>query len=436
LIQLAWGGVVELGGRIRRARERVGLNQRQLAALTGISQPTISRVESGERSTLAVTELHRIAVATGTTVTALTRETDQADRILAAARIAATGDPGAVSVAASAAAELLELDAVLDGLSLPGRQQRREVAVSYDRRGGPAGQGRSLAAEVRRTYQLGYGPLSDVDDLVGQVTGVDVAHRDLGGVSGFCAVDPDRGTAIVLIGTGTGETAERQRFTAAHELAHLLFPGDPQHRGAAGPVRPPPELRADEFARHLLIPCDGVSSWLRANGVNEVTEAELAALASTFRVSPRVALIQMRDLGRAPASVAAGGLPTGRQLAYRHDWGAAYDLVQSVARMERPPVRIVDRATQAYRLGKLGLAPLARLLGQPLREAKASLAEAGVVPVGRTADDTVAAAVSGHLMAGLTPEHRARAMARQIIDGDLTAEQVVEQLRAGLPAGG
>src|SRR5262249_40874009 len=184
------------------------------------------------------------------------------------------------------------------------------------------------------------------------------------------------------------------------ELAHLLFPGDPKHRGAAGPVRPPQELRADEFARHLLIPCDGVSSWLRANGsngVNEVAEAELAALAGTFRVSPRVALIQLRDLGRAPASVGEGSLPTGRQLAYRHGWGAAYDLAQSVARMERPPVRIVDRATQAYRLGKLGLAPLARLLGQPLREAKASLAEAGVVPVGRTTDDTVVAAGSGRL---------------------------------------
>jgi Zn-dependent peptidase ImmA (M78 family)/transcriptional regulator with XRE-family HTH domain len=426
--------VVELGGRIRRARERVGLNQRQLAALTGISQPTISRVEGGERSTLAVTELHRIAMATGTTVTALTREPDQADRILTAARVAAAGDPGAVSAAASAAAELLELDAVLDALSLPGRQQRREVAIAYERRGGPAGQGRSLAAEVRRACQLGHGPLFDVDDLIGQLTGVDVAHRDLGGVSGFCAVDPDRGTAIVLIGTGLNETAERQWFTAAHELAHLLFLGDPKHRAPAGPVRPPQELRADEFARHLLIPLDGVSSWLRANGVDEVTEAELAALANTFRVSPQVALIQLRNLGRAPASVGESTLPTGRQLAYRHGWGAAYDLAQSVARMERPPVRIVDRATQAYRLGKLGLAPLARLLGQSLREAKASLAEAGVVPVQRTTDDTVVAALSGHLMAGLTPDNQAQAMARQIVDADLTAEQVVERLRADLPA--
>ena len=427
---------MELGGRIRLARERVGLNQRQLAVLTGVSQPTISRVERGERSTLAVTELHRIAVATGTTVPALTREADRGERILTAARTAATGDPGAVSAAASAAAELLELDAVLDALSLPGRQERRDLAITYERRGGPARQGRSLAGEVRRAHQLGSGPLPDVDDLIGQLTGVDVAHRDLGGVSGFCAVDPDRGTAIVLIGTGPNETAERQRFTAAHELAHLLFPGDPKHRTPAGPVRPPEELRADEFARHLLIPLDGVTSWMQANGVEEVTEAELAALANTFRVSPRVALIQLTTIGRAPAAVGEGSLPTGRQLAYRHGWGAAYDLAQSVAGVERPPVRIVDRATQAYRLGRLGLAPLARLLGQPMPEARASLAEAGVVPVGRTADDTVAAALSGHFMAGLTPDGQARAIARQVVDRDVTADRAVARLRAGLPESG
>jgi transcriptional regulator with XRE-family HTH domain/Zn-dependent peptidase ImmA (M78 family) len=428
--------VVQLGERIRRTRERVGLNQRQLATLTGISQPTISRVESGERSTLAVTELQRIALATGTTVTALTREPDRGDRILTAARIAAAGDPTATEAAASAAAELLELDAVLDALSLPGRQERREPAMTVALKGGPAAQGLALATEVRRAYQLGYGPLPEVDDLIGQLTGVDVAYHDLGGASGFCAVDPDRGTAIVLIGTGPNETAERQRFTAAHELAHLLFPGDPKHRVSVDTDWPPEEVRADEFARNLLIPLAGVSSWLQANGVTKVTEAELAALANTFRVSPRVVLIQLTKLRRAPAGIRQGALPTGRQLAYRHGWGSAYDLAQSVARTERPPVRIVNRATQAYQLGKLGLPPLARLLGQSLSEARASLAEAGIVPIQRTSDQAVAAALSGHRMAGLAPDDQAEDMVRKVVDGDLTADQVVKQLRAGLSAGG
>jgi Zn-dependent peptidase ImmA (M78 family)/transcriptional regulator with XRE-family HTH domain len=427
---------VDLGGRIRRARERVGLNQRQLAALTGVSQPTISRVESGERSALAMTELHRIAMATGTTLTALTSATDPRGRILTAARIAATGNPAADSAAASAAAELLELDAVLDALALAGRQERRTPSVAFDPKASPADQGREAAADIRRTHGLGFGPLADVDDLIGQLTGVDIAYRNLGVASGFCAVDPDRGTAIVLVGIGAGETAERQRFTAAHELAHLVFPGDPKHRTSTGESRPQEEVRADEFARHLLIPQEGLSSWLHTNGINEVTEAELAALANTFRVSPAVAFIQLRELGRAPIGLNQSNLPTGRQLAYRHGMGRAYDLAQSIAGTERPPVRIVDRATQAYQLGKLGLPPLAKLLGQSLPEARKSLSDAGVVPLQRNKDQTVAAALSGHLLAGLSPDRAARTIARQIVEGDMTADQVVERLRTGLPTGG
>jgi len=51
-------------------------------------------------------------MATGTTVAALTSDADRGDRILMAARVAAGGDPATVEAAASAAAELLELDAV------------------------------------------------------------------------------------------------------------------------------------------------------------------------------------------------------------------------------------------------------------------------------------------------------------------------------------
>ena len=59
------------------------------------------------------------------------------------------------------------------------------------------------------------------------------------------------------------------------------------------------------------------------------------------------------------------------------------------------------------------------------------MAEAGIVPVQRTNDQAVAAALSGHRMAGLAPDERAEDMARKIVDGDLTADQAVKLLRAG-----
>jgi len=413
------------GERIRLARQRVGINQRELAQLAGVSQPTISRVESGEHPGLTVTELHRIAVATGTTVAALLRETPGAGRLLSAARLAAGAAVGAESTAASVAAELLELDATLDALAVPGRQERRRPEAEFDRKDGPSEQGRTAAAGIRAALGAGVGPLADIDESIEQLTGVDVVHRELGGVSGFCAVDPDRGTAIVLVGTGAAETAERQRFTAAHELAHLMFPGDPRHQVSAGRPRPPEEVRADTFARHLLIPADGVRSWLLANDVTTVTEAEWAALANVYRVSPEVVLIQLRELGRAPAGL--DGPPTGRRLAYRHGWGPAYDLAQAAARADRPAVRLVDRATRAYRQGKLGLPPLAKLLGMSVNDARAALADAGVVPPRRDDDAAVDAAISGHLMAGLSPTAADRRMARRIVDGDEAADRSIRR---------
>lgn len=420
---------VHQGDRIRTARQRVGLNQRELARLAGVSQPTISRVEKGDHPGLRITELHRVAMATGTTVAALSRGADGRARLLGAARLAVRGHAGEgpATAAETTAADLLELDAVLDALSVPGRQVRRTLALpAVDPAADAPEQGRSAAAGIRDGHDLGGGPIADIDELVEQLTGVDVVRRRLDGVSGFTAVDPDRDVAVVLV--GATETAERQRFTTAHELAHLVFPGDPRHQVWTGDDKPREEIRADVFARHLLIPVDGVSSWLAGHGVDVVTEAELAALAAVYGVSPLVALIQLEHLGRAPVDVDRQRLPTGRALAYRHGRGPAYDLAQSSALAGRPAVRLVDRATRAYREGKLGLPPLARLLGMTVSDARRVLTDAGVTPAQPSGAAMVDSVLAGHLMAGLTPTEDDRRMAERIVAGEVTAQRSVERL--------
>ena len=57
--------------RIKSARLKAGLTQRQLAAATGLALTTVSRIERGHVSpTLA--SLERIATAMGTTIAAIT----------------------------------------------------------------------------------------------------------------------------------------------------------------------------------------------------------------------------------------------------------------------------------------------------------------------------------------------------------------------------
>lgn len=51
-----------VGGNIRVARESSGLNLHELARLSGISAPALSRIETGKRD-LRVSTLYRIAAA-------------------------------------------------------------------------------------------------------------------------------------------------------------------------------------------------------------------------------------------------------------------------------------------------------------------------------------------------------------------------------------
>jgi len=78
-----------VGALIDRAREAAGLSQRALADATGISQPTLSRIISGDR-VAKIPEIVAIAWATGHTVAQLTGTGTVADRAQCAAR--ATND--------------------------------------------------------------------------------------------------------------------------------------------------------------------------------------------------------------------------------------------------------------------------------------------------------------------------------------------------------
>ena len=60
--------LMAIGDRIRMLREEKGISQRQLAALTGIKQPAIARLESG-RSVPNITTMNKLLAPLGYTLT-------------------------------------------------------------------------------------------------------------------------------------------------------------------------------------------------------------------------------------------------------------------------------------------------------------------------------------------------------------------------------
>ena len=102
----------DVGVRIERARTAAGLSQRALADITGISQPTLSRVISGQR-TAKMPELVAISLATGVTVAELTGTGTVAER---AARATNHADMDRMR---EALLHFLELDEYLSAQAIP-----------------------------------------------------------------------------------------------------------------------------------------------------------------------------------------------------------------------------------------------------------------------------------------------------------------------------
>jgi transcriptional regulator with XRE-family HTH domain len=104
-----------VGALIEHARVAAGLSQRALADATGISQPTLSRIISGDRRA-KMPEVVTIAWATGHTVAQLTEAGTVASRIQCAARATNDSDMDRMR---EALLHFMELNDYLDDQALP-----------------------------------------------------------------------------------------------------------------------------------------------------------------------------------------------------------------------------------------------------------------------------------------------------------------------------
>lgn len=365
-----------VGDRVRTARERSGFTQRDVEAVSGVSQSMVHRIESGKRTTATLDDFDRLAQAVGIGLEELLYGSAVEARVLAAARAGAGATDAALRSATRRGVELLMLDDRLDAAVTGLRQEARRPMLEIPGSGTAQERGRAAAQAVRDALRLGDAPIADVAEIIENLTGTDVGTAPLpAGVSGVCLTDPERATSIILV--DSTHVAERQRFSLAHELGHMLF-GSCTHVDAASTERTPQEVLCDEFARHLIIPESGIRAWLSANCAGEVDERAMALLARHFGASPDVTRIQLDRMDLLPGGLGDSPLPTGRRWAYQYGWGPQYDAFQAAAAQPRVPRRILDRAMAAYRDGRLGITALARLQDRSVPELELALAEAGV----------------------------------------------------------
>ncbi len=151
--------------------------------------------------------------------------------------------------------------------------------------------GETAADRLRQKWKLGHDPIPSMTELL-EDHGIKVVALDLPmSVSGskVHAKQPG-GEPIPAVVINQNQTGERQRFTLAHELGHLVLTFS---RSVKSKVE---EKTIDRFAGSLLVPTEELR---RATGAHrvDISMGELLELKSRFLVSLQSLVVRLKQSG-------------------------------------------------------------------------------------------------------------------------------------------
>jgi Zn-dependent peptidase ImmA (M78 family)/DNA-binding XRE family transcriptional regulator len=265
-----------VGERLRQARNIKGLTQTSLAKVVGVRQPAIAQFESGARQPAPET-LEAIAFATGFPTGFFLQER----RTHFPLGTLLFRGPRMLESAKTEAHELASLVyEAFESLSRNVKPLPLKVPVLV-------GEKPAEAARLTRS-SLGLSPEGPVRNLV--------HHLEMAGVAVLAVPKPLpirdafsawTTTEVPVIALSPDRPGDRQRWSAAHELGHLVL-----HRQIRGEARTL-ESEADAFAGALLMPKESIRQDMR----RPVTLTSLAQLKPKWAVSIAALCMRAHTLG-------------------------------------------------------------------------------------------------------------------------------------------
>lgn len=147
--------------------------------------------------------------------------------------------------------------------------------------------GRYTPDQVLTHFGMGRPPV----DVYAIVSGLGAELHFVSGAKWDAAVDSkETGEARIFVNTNTSEV--RRRFSAAHEVGHLLLhkPGRAFRDDFSGSGLSIDEIQANNFAANLLMPSWMISAYTKAG-------VPVGALAQQFRVSAEAMKYRLEKLG-------------------------------------------------------------------------------------------------------------------------------------------
>ena len=262
-----------IGNRLKRAREALGLSLRELeAAIHGqVSAQAIGKYERDEMMPSS-TILLALAKALGVSPEYLLSERE-------------------IELAAVEASVLDQVERYLELEELlPGAEQRWDAPAGKAFDISRVEDAEQAADALRQHWKLGIDPIPSVAELLAD-KGVKVIALDLPeNVSGSKAfVQRPKRKDLPVIVVNQGHNGERQRFTLAHELAHLVL----RFSGLSDLEQ---EKAADRFAGAFLMAKEMVLRLLGPHRTS-ISIGELAELKKIFKVSIASLVVRCAQVG-------------------------------------------------------------------------------------------------------------------------------------------
>lgn len=353
----------ELGERLRKAREAVGLTQASAAAEIDMARTTIVAIEQGNRR-VRMDELQSLARVYKTSANSLLRqEAVHVDLSPQFRKLSASSADA--EVAAQLLADLSKAEVELENLLGVAK------ATHYppERPIGPGDirlQAEQDALELRQRLGLAQAPVQDIVTLLELDLGIRVFLRRLpGNISGLFAYDDAIGACILL---NANHPKTRRTQSAAHELGHFVSQRRRPEILTLDQVDNSREERyATAFGRAFVTPARAVIQKFQevTSGASHLTRRHVIMLAHYFGVSREAMVRRLEELSLTKSGTwewfqKNGGITDEQERQVLGDL-AAQDRAGPEA--NRPTtLRLAMLAEQAWRRDLLSEGQLARLL--------------------------------------------------------------------------
>ena len=258
----------QLGNRLRKTRELCGLTQEAVAHKLELPRTALTNIENGNRkvSILELTKLAEIYNCPPSFFLEGSEESQGEDVMVVLHRVL----PEKMNDPENKSSVRHIVDLYREGaglLKMLDREVYAEIpnyATEIKSAGAAVQRGEGVAHEERCRLRIGDAPICDIAELLNE-QGIWTTAADLpDSMSGLFIHNQSTGFAVLV---NAGHGLERQRFSYAHEYAHVLFDREQSVRmtlqGSSSELT---EMRANAFASAFLMPSGGVRQWLSSTG--------------------------------------------------------------------------------------------------------------------------------------------------------------------------